>query len=261
MIKVYISANFSNKAMDRIPKLANALEEKGFEIGFKWWELPADLIDIELYGEIRRLRFKAIEKADWVILDDFFSTDSEIIDYGYALDKNKKIIYYGFNLREDIKNPNIIEIKPLTPVDPPVEYLIEKIMQYKKEVENTLRDYSTDYPNYYEYNQVELGVQEVFVADIIGGNPFASKNYQCDWIPKPIEFDFRYEGVEKFVKARLSESKSEVLDLGYIHLFRFYNRELDKPVYYVCMDGHRRISICHKLEIKKILAKITEIVN
>lgn len=106
----------------------------------------------------------------------------------------------------------------------------------------------------------DLGVQKVKVSDIIGGNPHASKNYDPDWNPYEVEFDTRYQRVERIVKeAMVTQRDADALDLGYIHLFKFYNKELGKEVYYVCVDGHRRTSVAHRLNVPYILAKVTEV--
>ena len=129
---------------------------------------------------------------------------------------------------------------------------------------NQLRDYEKDY-NWGEYSQVEMGVNAINVKDIIGGNSPASKNFLEDWSPKPIEFDLRYKGVkENVVQYRMARDKywnDGVLDLGFIHLFQFYSDELNKSVYYVCMDGHSRVSLCHQFKVERIFARVTLVVN
>ena len=125
---------------------------------------------------------------------------------------------------------------------------------------NTLRHYALDHPEWINQKQRELGVQVVKVSDIIGGNPFASKHYSNNWEPNDIEFDRRYQRVERLVKEAIAMQKNVALDLGYIHLFKVYSEELGKCVYYVCMDGHRRVSNCHRLGVDEIKAKVTELI-
>lgn len=120
-----------------------------------------------------------------------------------------------------------------------------------------LKSYADYFPEYLDYEQIELGKKTVNVKDIIGGNEIGSKFYNEDWSPKPIEYNNRYKGVENFVKYKQTSSKNKILDLGYVHLFGFYSSELSKNIYFVCNDGHRRVSVCHKFKISKIFAEIT----
>jgi len=123
-----------------------------------------------------------------------------------------------------------------------------------------LRDYRRDFPDWYDMKQKELGIQKVKVKNIVGGNPFVSENYNSDWVMHKMEFDTRYQRVEQIVKnAIITQKDADALDLGFIHLFKFYCSRLGKDVYYVCADGHRRTSVCHRLKVPYILAKVTEV--
>lgn len=130
--------------------------------------------------------------------------------------------------------------------------------------QTALHGYDTDFPGWIDMKQVDLGMIDVNVADIIGGNGFANDAYQENWEPKPIEFDYRYERAESFVKDRMKEhgkGKKKALDLDYIHLFRFWSEIEKKHVYYVCNDGHRRVSCAHRLGVTRIRAEVTDLLT
>lgn len=130
-----------------------------------------------------------------------------------------------------------------------------------------LRNFKDDFPEYYDmYAQKELGRIVVEVKDIIGGNEVAYQYYYENWTPKPHEKNLRYTSVTNFVKGRLNVARKQQkgnykmpLDLGYIHLFKFFCKKSNKDVYYVCGDGHRRVSICHHYKVKRIYAEVTEL--
>lgn len=119
-----------------------------------------------------------------------------------------------------------------------------------------LRCYEHDFEDWGDLEQVELGVQEVSVKDIVGSSIHARKNFDKNWNPLENEYNDRYRRVESAIKITIN-SKSEPLDLGFIHLFKIYSEKDNKDIYYVCMDGNRRVSNCYRLGVKRILAKIT----
>jgi hypothetical protein len=105
--------------------------------------------------------------------------------------------------------------------------------------------------------QTDLGVCRVRVDSIIGGDEHAGEDFDDNF--KLIVgggFDLRYENVERYVRGLVKgrmRNKRIAHDLGYIHLFKF-----DQD-YYVCMDGHRRVSVAKKLRLHAILADVTEL--
>lgn len=123
-----------------------------------------------------------------------------------------------------------------------------------------LRAFESDFPSWYDYPQKELGIIPVSVKDIVGGSSAASENYFDNWSPKWVEYNNRYKKVERFVRAR-NNGKNKVINLGDIHLFKFYCKKLKKFLYYVGSGGHRRTSVAHRDKIEKIYAKVTEVLN
>lgn len=110
--------------------------------------------------------------------------------------------------------------------------------------------YELDFPAWADWAQTENGILPVAVDHIVGGSSARADDYHRDWSNREI-FDLRYDRAFAFVKERLSLPGP--IDLGYIHLFKF------DDIYYVCMDGHRRVSAAHVLGIKTILADVTKL--
>lgn len=118
-----------------------------------------------------------------------------------------------------------------------------------------LRNFQTDFPDWGSKKQVEIGDQPVDVDDIIGGNITVASNFNDDWTPK--YRDNRYKKVLKFVGNTMKGRKRDYINLNWIHLFQFYSDELEKTVYYVCDNGHNRVSAAKELGVETIMADVT----
>lgn len=120
-----------------------------------------------------------------------------------------------------------------------------------------MRCYQADHPDWIDMRQVELGTCRVMLRDIVGGDEHAAEEFDDSFQLIPSGFDTRYENVEKhvrrLVKGRMRKRVAH--DLGYVHLFKFGKE------YYVCMDGHRRVSVGKKLRLHAILAAVTELLS
>lgn len=119
-----------------------------------------------------------------------------------------------------------------------------------------LASYEEDFPGWIDMNQDEIGVVTVHVEDIVGGTSARAGEYNPDWTVENVENDFRYRKAFAFVEKRMEERGKEDLDLGWIHLFQF-TRDDGENVYYVCADGHRRVSACKQLDVISIRADVT----
>jgi hypothetical protein len=115
--------------------------------------------------------------------------------------------------------------------------LIKKIgVKMEMEVKETLHSFDDDFPEWVNSKQVYN----------------RSPEYYYDWKPKSI--DNRYKLVTNLVSKRIEMYEAHKTKyLGYIGLFKI------KDKYYVVDDGHRRVSLSHQLDIKKISAYVTEL--
>lgn len=145
----------------------------------------------------------------------------------------------------------------------PVTRFILNVMKHSDYMEKrTLKGYSEDFPNWMDMKQVEIGRQRVDVNDIVGGNGFCNDDYYDDWTLKPVGFDLRYDRVKEFVSKiikKRGKGYKSALDLDYIHLFKFWSEKEGKHVYYVCNDGHRRVSAARTAGIRYIMAEVTSL--
>ncbi len=122
-----------------------------------------------------------------------------------------------------------------------------------------LRNYIEDVPGWASLDQVEVGTTVVDVGDIVGGNGFSSSAYDGAWTLKGGP-DPRYDRAMEFMARQRTRARNGVVDPGHVHLFKIYSDRDGKDVYYVCVDGHRRVSCAKHLGIKKIKAIVTELV-
>ncbi|MFX1445849.1 MAG: hypothetical protein ACFFHV_20730 [Promethearchaeota archaeon] len=119
------------------------------------------------------------------------------------------------------------------------------------------------YPNYIEKPTKNIGIQEIEVKNIIGGNSNLSYEYWNDWTMK--YKDRRMMNLERSVMTQNFVDSKKLEDMlctfpiiEPIHLLSFI--EKDKPkVYYVSGDGHRRISLAKRFKINKVIADVTEV--
>lgn len=105
-LRVYLASSFD--LVPRVQRLSEKLEERGFEITHKWWELgdhkDQKMNDKEWYKQpiIKELKQKAligISKADIFILvcPKTYSKcfNGANVELGYAIAKGKRCWYYG----------------------------------------------------------------------------------------------------------------------------------------------------------------------
>ena len=118
-----------------------------------------------------------------------------------------------------------------------------------------LARYEVDFPEWGDMRQEEIGIVTVYIEDIVGGTKFRADEYNDDWTIDG-ENDLRYEKVIDHVKKQVTKQGKEDLDLGWIHLFQF-KRDDGENVYYVCGDGHRRVSACKQLGVMSVKASVT----
>lgn len=122
----------------------------------------------------------------------------------------------------------------------------------------TLHNFDDDFPNWYDGKQKKIGDNVyVKVENIIGGNQLRSKDYWIDWNMKIP--DMRYKGIERLIIEKgMANAGKTINKLGFIDLFRF--KKGNKYIYYVVSDGHRRVALAHKFNVKTIKAEVWEIV-
>jgi len=117
------------------------------------------------------------------------------------------------------------------------------------------RCFEDDYPEWPDYEQIELGRIEVAVEDIIGTSDAVKESYDQDFQPVPSELNsFRFQKALQFVKDKKRKGGKGILkaiDLGDIHLMRINNK------FYVCNDGNRRVAASKICEIEYIFADVT----
>ncbi len=129
----------------------------------------------------------------------------------------------------------------------------------------SLPNYMDDYPNFHNKSMNDLYGQLINVDEIIGGNSTRSFEYWADWTMK--RKDGRMRTLEekiiidgnidlKRLRNIVSDPSTNISER--IHLVCILQKSESKK-YYVSSDGHRRVSLAKKYNIKQIFADITEI--
>ena len=108
----------------------------------------------------------------------------------------------------------------------------------------TLTDFYPEYYNEYEFKNI--GVKDVKVSDIIGGNVNRADDYNEDWTPIN-ENDERWMYQKELIE---SGGKFEPVDLI----------KMPNGKYVVSSDGHHRVSVAHVLGLDTIPANVSVIV-
>lgn len=122
-------------------------------------------------------------------------------------------------------------------------------------------DFDDIFPDWCDKPQCEVGLTEVPVKEIVGGNALRSKEYYDNWSIK--RADSRYNSIEqKILDEALDRQKvKEILDTiggnASIDLACF-NVKGDRFCF-VSADGHRRVSLAHKFGVESIQADVFEI--
>ncbi len=111
-----------------------------------------------------------------------------------------------------------------------------------------IRALEDDFPDYKSRKDVELGVREVNVRDIVGVTRLNQPRFNRDWTPTEQSSDQRWLDIVEFVQknGRIPEDRNPI------------ELVLLDGKYYVDTDGCRRVAAAHLFKLEKVTANVIE---